>query len=262
MRSLRRVAIAIPLIASAANAQTRPRTITGTVTDAANHKPLSQAMIFLGRTPTGSRTENDGKFRVSADSGPQIVMIRHRGYVPALVFLREGLADSADAGTTGLRQVKTVDDRAAVESVDVAVYPELARFYDHRTHYRMGLYYTPDELEQIRGSLVSLIREKANFQFICLDNRRHEYDCGAQIDRGRQSIMIDNPYSAQEKPCPAWLWTNARGQYRTLDEFQPNEVLAIEAFPNLASTPPDFAGSPCAVVMLWLKSGSDSVSVR
>jgi hypothetical protein len=77
--------------------------------------------------------------------------------------------------------------------------------------------------------------------------------------------MIENPHSPEEKPCPAWLWTNAIGeqQHRTLDEFQPNEVLAVEAYSSPAVTPPDFAGSPCAAVMLWLKqSTSASVTVR
>jgi CarboxypepD_reg-like domain len=167
MRSFAVVAIAMLLLPSAAKAQTKSRTITGTVLDSANHKPLSQAVIFLGRTPTGARTGNDGKFRVSADSGPQIIMIRHWGYVPALVVLRDGWADSADAGTMGLRQVKTADDRAAVENLDVQVFPELASFYSHKSHSAdllqlIGRVVQPHAV----GSLVILIREKANFQFI------------------------------------------------------------------------------------------------
>ena len=261
MRSFATFAIATLLVASAAQAQTKSLVITGTVIDSANHKPLSQAVIFLGRTPTGQRTGSDGKFRITTDSGAHVVMIRHWGYVPALVAVRESSADTADAGLTGLRQVKTDEDRAAVENLDVQVFPELARFYDHKTNYRMGLFFTPDEMQRVGGSLFNLIRQKANFHFICFTNRRGEFDCGQEASRGRTSIMNANPTSREQEPCLMDVWTNALGPHRTLDEFQMDDVLAVEAYPNPGVTPPDFGGSPCAAVMLWMKQTTSTPSV-
>ena len=49
------------------------------------------------------------------------------------------------------------------------------------------------------------------------------------------------------------LWTNALGPQHTLDEFQMEDVLAVEAYPHPGITPPEFAGSPCATIMLWMK---------
>jgi CarboxypepD_reg-like domain len=266
MKSVAACALIAFAAGSAAQAQTpSSRTITGTVVDSANHKPLSQAVIYIGRTPTGQRTGNDGKFRISADSGPHVLMLRHWGYVPAFVVVPNGSADTADAGTTSLRQVKTDQDRAAVENADVQAFPELATFYDHKANYRMGLFLTPDELQRVGGSLFNLIRQKANFHFICFMNRKGEVDCGQEASRGRTSIMNPNPTSREQEPCLMEVWTNAyanaMGMHSTLDQFQMDEVLAVEAYPNPGVTPPDFGGSPCAAVMLWMKQAASNANV-
>jgi len=39
----------------------------------------------------------------------------------------------------------------------------------------------------------------------------------------------------------------------SLDEIQITDVLAMEAYASAATTPGDFAGSRCGVVVLWMK---------
>jgi len=246
----------------AALGQGASRTIKGTVVDSANHKPVSQAVIHLGRMTTGQRTGDDGTFRVSAPQGSLVMMVRRSGYVPALIAIHEDTAArETDLGTTSMLQIRTDDDRAAVQNVDVIVYPELAQFYDHKIRYRQGLFLTPDDLQRVGGNLFTLIRQKPNFHFICFETRKGDWDCGQQASRGRTSIMNPNPSSAEQEPCELEVWTDALGPQRTLDEFQMDDVLAIEAYPHPGVTPPEFTGSPCAAIMLWMKQ-SGPVTAR
>lgn len=244
--------------ASAAAAQSPSRTIKGTVVDSANHKPLPQASVYIMRAPTGQRSGNDGTFHITADTDIVILMIRRPGYVPALVSLPPGpSASEADAGTIALRQVRSDSDRTEVEDVDRKVFPELTRFYDHKTRYGKSgaVFLAPDELQRIGGGLFSYIRQKPGFHFLCYVTQHGDWDCGEQRGRGRTSITNPNPRSAEQPPCPLSLWYNSVGvgPQKTLDQVQMGDVLAVEAYANPGVTPPEFAGSPCATIMLWMK---------
>jgi len=252
-----RIIAATMLLASAAPhpvaSQVRSRTITATVIDSTKHKPLSDAVVYLGRITTGQRTANDGAFRIAADTGAVLVMVRHWNYVPAIVALAPTSDTLTSLGTITLRQVKTDDDRAAVQAVDVAIFPELMHFYERKATYRSGLFLTPDDLQRVGGNLFSLIRQKPGFRFVCMVTRRGDWDCGQEAGRGRTSIMNANPTSREQEPCLLSVWDNSLGHQQTLDEYQMSDVLAVEAYPNPSVTPPDFSGSPCAAVMLWIK---------
>lgn len=239
---------------SVAFAQGGSRSITGTILDSANHKPVSQVAIYIGRTATGQRTGNDGMFRVSADLGPVVLMARRHGYVPALAPVPAGTAGTeTNLDTLLTRQVKTDLDRAAVQIADITAFPELSQFYAHKARYRLGAFLTPDDLQRIGGSLFTIIRQIPGFHFICFVTQKGDVDCGQQSNRGRTSIMNPNPTSLEQQPCALQVWTNLVGPPRTLDEFQTDDVLAVEAYPNAAATPQEYAGSPCATVMLWMK---------
>ncbi len=243
-------------LTATASGQGATRTIKGTMVDSADHKPVSQAVIYLGRWSTAQRTGDDGKFRISAPKDPALLMVRRPGYVPAVILAVEGDSGSElDLGTTSMRKVKTDVDRADVQNADVSVYPELTQFYDHKAHYRQGLFFTPDDLQRVGGSLFTLIRQKPNFHFICYVTRRGDWDCGQQESRGRTSITNPNPRSAEQEPCLMVVLTNALGPQQTLDEFQMSDVLAVEAYPHPGVTPPEFTGSPCATVILWMRNG-------
>src|SRR6266487_475419 len=259
MRRSTAAMFAVTLALAAVNvvsAQGRTRTIKGTVVDSAKHKPVSQAAIFIGRMPTGQRTGDDGTFHVSAPQGPLVVMIRRPGYIPVLTALAgDTSAAETDMGTASMQQVKSDADRAAVQDADMKIYPELARFYDHKARFRQGLFFAPDDLLHGGGSLFTLIRQKPNFHFICVATQRGDLDCGQEASRGRTSILNPNPTSREQEPCVMHVWTNALGPQHTLDEILMEDVLAVEAFPHPGVTPPEFMGSPCAAIMLWMKEG-------
>jgi hypothetical protein len=237
------------------------RTITGTIVDSANHKPISEAVIYLGRWSTAQRTSGKGTFRVTAPIDPALLLVRRPGYVPAVVLVVEGDSGTElDLGTTSMRKVKTDADRADAQNADVSVYPELAKFYDHKVHYRQGIFFTPDDLQRAGGGLFTLIRQKPNFHFICYVTRRGDVDCGQEANRGRTSITNPHPRSAEQEPCFLVVLTNALGPQHTLDEFQLSDVLAVEAYPHPGVTPPEFTGSPCATVILWMRNGGPTTA--
>jgi hypothetical protein len=58
-----------------------PATITGTVTDASNGKPLESASVFIAGTTFGTNTQADGSFSLTfTPSGSAQVVIAHLGY--------------------------------------------------------------------------------------------------------------------------------------------------------------------------------------
>jgi len=240
---------------SAAVAQRGSRTLKGTVVDSTNHKPISQAVIYAGRWTAG-RTGTDGTFRVTVDQDPTMLIARRPGYIPTLVpVLPDSTTTEKDLGTLSLRPVKTDADRAAVQDADTKMFPELAEFYAHKAQFRQGVFLSPDDLQRVGGNLFTWIRQKQGFHFICIVTRRGDVDCGQEASRGRTSITNPNPTSREQEPCLLEVWTNALGPQRTLDEFQMDDVLAVEAFPTPGVTPTEFAGSPCATIMLWMKHG-------
>jgi hypothetical protein len=256
-------ALSLTLIAVNVAPGQGPRTIKGTVVDSANNKPISQGVIYLGRWNTAQRTGDDGTFRISAPMGAGLLMVRRPGYVPAVILAVEGDSGSElDLGTTKMRKIKTDVDRADEQSADVSMYPELAQFYDHKANYRQGLFFTPDDLQHLGGGLFTLIRQKPNFHFICYTTRRGDVDCGQESNRGRTSIMNPSPRSAEQEPCFMVVLTNAIGPQHTLDEFQMNDVLAVEAYPHPGVTPPEFTGSECATVILWMRNGGPVTARR
>jgi hypothetical protein len=236
-------------------AQEGTRILKGTAVDSASNKPVAQAAIYVGRTARGQRTTKDGAFRVSAPVERVLLVIRRPGYVPALLNVaRDTAGAETDLGTARLRPVKTDADRAAVQAADVKAFPELARFYDDKERFHQGLFFTPDDLQRLGGNLVDLIRQKPNFHFICYVNRKQEWDCGQQFNRGPTSVMRGNPSSAEQEPCPMEVWTNGGEPFRqTLDNIMVDAILAAEAYPNPGVTPGQYAGSPCAALILYMK---------
>lgn len=242
------------LAAGVASAQGRDRTLEGVVIDSLDHKPQAQVTIYVGRVSSGERTAKDGTFRVSGPEGPLTLMAHRPGYVPALVTVPPGTTGQATAiDTIRLRPVKTDADRAAVRAIDVRVFPELGEFYARKAKYRGGLFLTPDDMEHQRGPIARLIREKPGFHFICIVNRKKEWDCGQQAERGRTSITNANPRSAEQRECNMTVWSNATDLERPLSEIMADEVLALEAYPNPGATPPSYSGSSCATIMLYMK---------
>jgi hypothetical protein len=234
------------------------RTLKGIAVDSTNNKPVAQAAVYVGRTAWGQRTAKDGTFRVTAPTGDVLVTIRRPGFVPALLPVAGDTADAeTDVGTARLRPVKSDADRAEMQAADVKAFPELASFYEDRAKYRQGLFFTPDDLQRLGGNLVDLLRQKPNFRFICYQNRKHEVDCGQQPGRGPTSITrswAGNPASAEMEPCPMEVWTNGGEPFRqTLDNIIVDAILAAEAYPNPGVTPPLYAGSPCAALVLYMK---------
>jgi hypothetical protein len=115
-------------LTATASGQGATRTIKGTIVDSANHKPLSQAVLYLGRWSTAQRTGGSGTFRLTVPIDPALLLVRRPGYVPAVDLVVEGDSGSElDLGAISMRKVKTDADRVDAQNADVSVYPELAQ---------------------------------------------------------------------------------------------------------------------------------------
>lgn len=64
-------------------------TLSGTVTDSANHQPLVRAAVVLDyeKSTTGTYTDETGKFSILIPSGRHVVVVRHVGFVPFRTIL-------------------------------------------------------------------------------------------------------------------------------------------------------------------------------
>jgi hypothetical protein len=136
--------------------------------------------------------------------------------------------------------------------LDLKLYPHLATFYDHKARFRRGAFFGPDDLERSPGTIPDLIRQQPGFREICVVNKLGELDCG-KSDRGPTTIMGSGKQAmAEERLCTVDVWTDDVGPERTLDEIPLRQLLALEAYPNPASSPQRLGGK-CASVRLWMK---------
>jgi len=221
-------------------------TITGTIIDSASSKPLAGALVYVGQTAPGKGTGKDGKFRVDNVGAGAVVVVRHAGHVPKGITPPEA---GGDVGTLPLRAVKTDEDREAVDIGNKRVFPQLADFYSRRKALSAGFFFTPDDVELSGARQPSdVVRRATGLRNVCVVDRQGAADCGDPTKRG-------TTYSGFQEsgPCIAVIWTGGARARGALDEMAINDVLAIEAYAQPGSTPPDFAGSRCATIVVWMK---------
>jgi hypothetical protein len=228
------------------------RTVTGTVVDSSNNKALSGAMVYANRQLAENRTARDGSFKITADALEPFFVVRAPGYVPARVSW--SAADSAGSvGTVRLRKVKSDQDRFALQTEDIRVYPQLAQFYDRRINRGQGAFLTPDEVMQ-RGTaaLSMVIRQMAGMSRMCLVNRERQLDCGRSLNRGPTTIMNQE---AQPNVCVAsiWYYGYTGPSHYSLDEVRMDEVIAIEGYERPGAAPAEFNSRDCGSIVLWMK---------
>jgi TonB-linked SusC/RagA family outer membrane protein len=76
-------ALLIPLVSTPATAQSTGR-ITGTVTDSASGRPISDVQVTVGGSRIGAVTDAQGRYSIGGvPAGPRIIDARRIGYVPS-----------------------------------------------------------------------------------------------------------------------------------------------------------------------------------
>lgn len=240
-------------LAPALSGQTR--TVTGLVMDSASRKPISDVLVYLDRTDTNRRTGKDGRFQIAAAPTDTLVVVRRPGYVPGRVAVSPG-ADPLEVGTVYLRQVKTDADRAAVDAEDQRLHPELAAFYERKGRLPQGYFFAPDEVQRTGARQPSdLLRRTQGLRSLCVRDRQGEPDCGQQSGRGTRGTGLNAGFEASEPTCLTAVWQDGALARIPLDDISMGEVLAVEAYANMGTTPPEFAGSRCGVVAVWTQPG-------
>ncbi len=235
--------VAGALLGSARPLPAQQAVLVGTVLDSASNKPLADAVVYVGSTP-GEPTRKDGRFRVAV--GPGAVVVVHRaGYVPRGVTLP---AAGDDAGTVVLHKVKTDEDRRVVEMETLRVYPRLSGFFQRKQQFTAGFFFSPEEIAVSGARQPSeILRRAQGLRNICLADRQDAVDCGDPSKRG----TTYSGFRSGEVQCAAAIWTPEGKARGALDDMLVDGILAIEVYPQPGSTPPEFAGSRCATVVVW-----------
>src|SRR5262245_13039801 len=125
------ISAAFMLVLPLATAPAQTRTVTGTVTDSSNGKPLSDAVVFVGSQMRGTGTGKDGRFGVEGVGALDAVAVHRSGYVPR-VLTELSMSGGTDAGAVSLRKVKTDEDRKAVDAEGLRIHPQLGSFYKRK----------------------------------------------------------------------------------------------------------------------------------
>jgi TonB-dependent starch-binding outer membrane protein SusC len=84
------------------------RTITGTVTDSANGRPLQSVSVIIKGTRAGTQTSADGKFTLSAPANARTLVISSVGYGSKEVAVSENLNISLSASNASLNEVVVI----------------------------------------------------------------------------------------------------------------------------------------------------------
>jgi len=143
------VLLAVPC--AAASAQDRSVTLTGTVLDSLNRRPVEKADVYLageGEPRTG--TNRDGQFRLKSVPADEIILlIRRIGYSPRALRLnltgRENR--TIDLGNFALNSFVVKLDSITIEARLVQRNPRLEDFY-RRKRSGMGQYLTRQDIFQ------------------------------------------------------------------------------------------------------------------
>ena len=81
-------------------------------------------------------------------------------------------------------------------------------------------------------------------------DRQGGLDCGINEKRG----TTYSGFRSGESRCAAAIWKAGAIAPGSLDETLVAHILAMEAYASAPTTPADFAGSRCGVVVLWMKT--------
>jgi hypothetical protein len=229
----------VPAIVGAQGATT---TLVGSVRDSAG-RALGGVELRLNGGDVAARSDDLGGFRIGVvPSGPTRVDVRRLGFAPSAltVTLRPGRIDSLvvtlNAVATALPGV-VVEDEAMTRSKQL-----LAGFWERRSR-GFGSFVTREEIAQRNTShFVDLVRRINSTSIVNLN--------------GRQTIRFKR--SQNSRDCPPQYWLDGmRIESATPDEFNPEDIEAIEVYAGLATIPvqfaPKFNAYTCGAIVIWTR---------
>jgi hypothetical protein len=243
------------------------RVLSGLVTDTEG-TPLAYATIQLnGGRPFVS--DDTGRFRIPVDvAGGFALLVRRIGYSRTEVKLT-AMPDTAvhvrmNPLATALPETR-VTARSPFASLDIHGF--YRRMQDVERGINRGYFITPEDLEQRRPTLVtSAVEHLPNVRVRVKQGRSFPRNPAARENREFGPPPPWNRRIEDGQGCPMTVYLDRvkiqpyiRGGQDT-DEYidtiiQPTTVAAIEVYPSLIGSPPEFSLAPgtCGLVLLWTR---------
>jgi hypothetical protein len=221
-------------------AQRQTASLVGLVRDSAGH-PIPGVEVRLKGGTSLAYTDDAGGFRLgSLPIGPGNIAVRRLGFVPAsvVVTLREGRTDSLVVAMTTLAASLPgvlVEDEYMERSHRI-----LAGFWERRAR-GFGNFVTRDEIEK---------RDPHEF----VDILRMTPSVNIQTRNGRKVIR----FNRSPADCPPQYWVDGlRIENGSPDEFNPEDVEALEVYSGPATLPPQFGqrvwSHTCGAIVIWTR---------
>jgi hypothetical protein len=220
-------------------AQTRPATISGTVTAAGTGEPLLGIQVLVTGTRLWTLTNSDGVFQLrNVPPGKHIVEVKHPNRAPLAfpVTLEPGqnLELVVRIETTSVPLPELV-----VEGEREVPAPKMVGFYSRKGS-GQGYFITREDIEKRNPRVLSdMLRSVPGLRIVC--NGGH---CTVRSFSETRRIMGG---------CPIQYFLDGLPFMGDVDELTPDQVEGIEVYRGSASIPPEFntGTAMCGVIALW-----------
>lgn len=219
-------------------------TVTGKVTTT-DGRPVSNARVYVPGSNEATRTDANGNYTLTGvPGGPQVVVVRQRGYAPVRVEAKFSTKRSDRARNHVDVKLLTPSELAAstAQSARDSAALEKVGFFRRESAGRGAYFITPDQIAQMKPSTTS--------------------DIFRQVPILTQTIGRTGPVLRGAQGC---LLTYVDGlPWRSmfpgdLDTYIPaRDVVAAEVYPPGQVPPPPFARgvprSSCTTLGIWTRS--------
>lgn len=242
--------------------------IIGRVTDQ-QHAAVAGVEVMLRELPASATKTNDsGRFVISnVVEGAYHLVLRRVGYEP-----RSFVANIAADDTLIVENIQIVSNGQATQLPTVEVRDRAAESrdlaaFEQRRKTGVGKFITPAEMAKVSGSPLSNVLGSRAPE---LARVRFPPCAGTGLAIGgsaASSIQVDTPKFSPRCNLPAFcyasVWIDGVRIYSpgtgaippNIDQFQTNEIEAIEIYPRGGQTPTEYnlTGSGCGTILIWRK---------
>ncbi|MBI4421896.1 MAG: hypothetical protein HY560_13815 [Gemmatimonadetes bacterium] len=248
------------------------RAVTGVIVDSVSGHPLSGVVLYFTGRGDEYFSSGDGRFRIPGIGlRDTTLVVRRIGFVPRRVAVPASPSAMAmDIGSVLLRPVATQLDRIAVETEEVARYPQLSEFYRRKQSGVAGVFVTREDIQRTGARKTSeILRRTTKVELDCSNDRIGDDQCVARNRRGRNISRVLPP-STRRRPaagaeipedtasldfsfdrCQMDVWVDGTRSSLTVDEIPLSWIAGIEVYSGLATTPPGLGHGRCGVVAIW-----------
>lgn len=205
----------------------------------------AEILIVDAKTPLSTRTVGAGAYRLeNVPGGLHLVRIRRLGYLPLSATIDVKANDTQDMDVV-LRRLPQQLDPVVVQAENGEMRGAVREFYQRRK-VGMGTYIDRAQIEKRQPIFASdLLRTMLGFRLV------PDGSSGYRVvsSRGSGSLTSGN--------CEVQFFVNGMRYMalRGIDDFNPQDIEAIEAYRGSSTIPPQFniGNAGCGAIVIWLR---------